>query len=310
MKLFFLSGLLLSCAVLPAQEENLFFAHAASSGAPLDRAIPSGAKIERKGNLLNIAYSAPGGMEYKVYITPDLGDRLLLTGRLQTENLVSGREGWQNARIAMRFLDRAGKQTGGWPEVVAERGNRNHVFTKIYEIPSQAHILLIEPAHFGKSGRAVYTDLKLSVPPENLLLAPNPGGVSEKGIRNGVFSAGVRDGKVFFRIDGSGDRKFYLPLSPKWKSLKLSMKMKTTDVRKGNADWKDARLALRFYGKKGPVGPWPNNFTMTGTNDWRECSRVYPIPKGAVSLEFAPSNFGDSGTLEFKDVVLVPDGKN
>ncbi len=94
-------------------------------------------------------------------------------------------------------------------------------------------------------------------------------------------------------------------LKPDWQTLRLSMRMKATDVNVGNAFWKDGRLVLTFkdkYGKR--VGSWPRVFHTKDTTDWVECERDYDIPVGSVSVEVTPSMFGTSGKLEFQDISL------
>lgn len=297
-------GILLLAGSLPAQE-NLFLAHADDNGVPEGRKAPAESRISVREGKLNVALNKSGSLEYVVYITPDLGTRLHLSGRMRAVALVPGKEGWQNGRIALRFLDRSHKLTGGWPRAVEVSGTcAEKPFSRVYSIPRGAVRLLIEPAHFGRSGSVEFRDLLLTTAPENLLLAPNPNGVPASGIVQGTFRAKPENGRLNMRIDGTGNRIFHIPLEPSWKSLKLEMKMRTDDVQRGDADWKDARINLRFYNGSKAVGPWPEMFRMSGTNDWRACSRIYEIPAGAKGLNFEPANFGTSGSVEFRDMKL------
>ena len=79
---------------------------------------------------------------------------------MKATNLAPGKEGWQNGRIALRFLDASGKRTGEWPDVVSVSGTTaEKTFGKVYSIPPKAALLLIEPAHFGKSGSVEFRNL-------------------------------------------------------------------------------------------------------------------------------------------------------
>ncbi len=90
-----------------------------------------------------------------------------------------------------------------------------------------------------------------------------------------------------------------------WQTLRLSLKMKATDIKVGDADWKDGRLVLSFKDESGKqVGGWPKVFNTKGTTDWVECERDYDIPSGAVSVDVVPSLFGSSGQLEFRNISL------
>jgi glycoside hydrolase family 2 sugar binding len=143
--------------------------------------------------------------------------------------------------------------------------------------------------------------------PRNLLLSPNPNGIPGEGFDKGAVRATVQDGELCITINGTGNCRLSIPVAPEWKSLKFTMQWKLTDVKPGDADWKNARVAMRFYGPKGGVGDWPAIFAGTGTTGWIECSRVYEIPEGATSLAFEPANFGSSGKVEFKKLTLELD---
>ena len=301
-----MGAFLLLLSTFAGEKTNLFLAHVNENGTPEGRKVPAQCAVRTAAGKLHITFGAPGSLEYTVYITPDLGKRLYLSGTMKATNLVPGKEGWQNGRIAMRLLDQSGKRTGSWPEVVSISGTTtDKAFGKVYSIPPKASVLLIEPAHFGKSGSVEYRNLSLTTVPSNLLLAPNPGGVSEKGVTQGAVRMTVKDGLLNVRIDGSGNRILHIPIEPDWKSLKLEMKMRSDSVRNGDADWKDARLGLRFYQGSKAVGPWPDIFRMSGTREWQNCTRIYEIPEGARGLNFEPANFGISGTVEFKDMKLT-----
>ena len=305
-RIFSMGAFLLLLSTFAGEKTNLFLAHVNENGTPEGRKVPEQCEVKIANGGLHVSLKAPGSLEYTVYITPDLGKRLYLSGTMKATNLVPGKEGWQNGRIAMRFLDPSGKRTGNWPEVVFISGTTGEKpFGKVYSIPPKASVLLIEPAHFGKSGSVEYRNLSLTTVPLNLLLAPNPGGVSEKGVTQGAVRMTVKDGLLNVRIDGNGNRILHIPIEPDWKSLKLEMKMRSASVRNGDADWKDARLGLRFYQGSRAIGPWPDIFRMSGTREWQNCTRIYEIPEGARGLNFEPANFGISGTVEFKDMKLT-----
>ncbi len=304
--IFLTAGFCLLLSAFGGEKENLFLAHTNDNGTPEGRKVPPNCTVRTENGSLQVAFGAPGSLEYTVYITPDLGNRLYLSGTMKATNLAPGKEGWQNGRIALRFLDASGKRTGEWPDVVSVSGTTaEKAFGKVYSIPPKAALLLIEPAHFGKSGSVEFRNLSLTTLPANLLLAPNPGGIPEQGKTQGSVRMSVANGALNVRIDGSGSRILHIPMDPAWKSLKLEMKMRMEGVRNGNADWKDARLGLRFYQGSRAVGPWPEIFHDSGTRPWRECSRIYEIPAGARGLNFEPANFGVSGTVEFRDMKLT-----
>jgi len=108
-------------------------------------------------------------------------------------------------------------------------------------------------------------------------------------------------------VDGAGAGvNFAIPLKPEYGQLKLSMRMKVTDVKPGRESWQTGRLTMSYHNAKGErVGEWPNVFGMVGTSDWKLCERIYPVPPDAVSLRLSPCNLGVSGTVEFRDLSLT-----
>lgn len=108
-------------------------------------------------------------------------------------------------------------------------------------------------------------------------------------------------------VEGAGvSVNLKIPLKPEYGRLKLSMKMKVTDVALGKDSWNTGRLAMSFHNAAGErVGEWPDVFGMIGTVDWQTCERVYPVPSDAVALSFSPGNLGASGTVEFRDISLT-----
>ena len=99
---------------------------------------------------------------------------------------------------------------------------------------------------------------------------------------------------------------FKIPLKIEYGQLKLSMKMKVTDVAIGTDSWQTGRLVMSYHDAKGArVGEWPNVFGMTGTTDWIDCERVYALPTNAAYLQLGPCNLGKTGTVEFRDLSLT-----
>ena len=144
-------------------------------------------------------------------------------------------------------------------------------------------------------------------------------------VRNGDFSEVDTKGKLkewqvgqnvkVEKIDGrqtlvlkgsySGVRQ-NIPIQADWQKLHLSMEMKATEIKVGDASWKDGRIAMCFKNASGKrVGKWPKVFNVRGTSKWEKYERDYNIPMGATVLEFNPVIFGKSGKLEFRDITLT-----
>ena len=93
------------------------------------------------------------------------------------------------------------------------------------------------------------------------------------------------------------------------RALKLSWKMRCTDLQPGKQPWFDARILLDFKdaeGKKLSGGP-PAPYTRKNTDGWVDRSISFLVPDGARTVEFMPALFQvQQGTLDLDDVVLTP----
>lgn len=118
----------------------------------------------------------------------------------------------------------------------------------------------------------------------------------------------VKDGdKVWLKLEGKGGMGWVVALPEDLATLKFSARLKATDVVAGEQGWQDGRIALEFVDAQGKhVGNWPKVLSAKGSTDWIDFSEEYRIPPGAVSFKVSPSNFGQSGTVEFDEIILLP----
>jgi hypothetical protein len=109
----------------------------------------------------------------------------------------------------------------------------------------------------------------------------------------------------WLRVDRSSTTQNVALPADAWE-IRLTMRMRATDVVRGKEGWQDARLAMSFHDAKGNrVGAWPNVFNLQGTTGWIDCDRTYRVPTGAVRLTLGASVFGPKGVAEFDDIKIV-----
>ena len=97
-----------------------------------------------------------------------------------------------------------------------------------------------------------------------------------------------------------------IKLNPNWAALRVSARMRVTNVIAGKEGWHDARLAMNFTDAVGKhLDPWPSVFHAQGTGGWCQYGRVFKIPAKATRLDLSPSMFGASGTAEFDAIVVT-----
>ena len=138
---------------------------------------------------------------------------------------------------------------------------------------------------------------------ENLLVTPE--GRPRNVWPHGKTTLSVKGGKLNVTVPHGSSCNGSIFLRPEWKFLRLDMEMRTRGLAPGAQSWQCGRMAMRFYdADRKPAGGWPEMFGMSGTTAWKQCSRVYPVPAGAVRLAIDPANFGTSGIVEFRNVTV------
>ena len=79
---------------------------------------------------------------------------LLVELEMRTENVIPGKQFWQNAGLALCFLDSKGKRIGDWPKVIRKTGTVDwQFFHQIYQIPEGAAKLSFAVGNWGIKGK-------------------------------------------------------------------------------------------------------------------------------------------------------------
>ncbi|MGD2119196.1 MAG: VanZ family protein [Chromatiales bacterium] len=91
------------------------------------------------------------------------GDLLVCSGRIRTEALQNGRYAWDAARIMVYFEDSDGRVHWSHPHNVGySSGDTDwRQFTVLIEVPGFASQGWVELAHYGKSGKAAFDDIRI-----------------------------------------------------------------------------------------------------------------------------------------------------
>lgn len=117
--------------------------------------------FRKDGDKTVLSLDGNGGVAWSVPLQP--GQSVLeFSGRLRVKDVVKGKAGWQDARVAMNFLDANGKRMNVWPPVLNAAGTADwKTATFTFEAPEGARTLQITPAHFGTSGVADFADVSV-----------------------------------------------------------------------------------------------------------------------------------------------------
>ena len=112
-------------------------------------------------------------------------------------------------------------------------------------------------------------------------------------------------GKVMRIPKPGGSCAWSFKLDPKWAALRLRGEMRVTDVPVGDQSWQTGRFAMEWRDAKGKtVSPWPNNYGLTGTTDWKSVDLIQLPPTNAVSFSLSLCNLSKGGEVRFRNVSL------
>jgi len=83
---------------------------------------------------------------------------------MKTEDVVRGSASWQDARVALRYIDSQWNTVTPWPKVKGASGTSDwREYVLELPISEGADALVVEPAMFGESGTAWFADISVRV---------------------------------------------------------------------------------------------------------------------------------------------------
>jgi beta-galactosidase len=98
-----------------------------------------------------------------------------------------------------------------------------------------------------------------------------------------------------------------VPMEERYWKIRVSCRVRITNVVLGEEGWHDARIAMDFHdATDAMVGGWPDVLHFTGTmDDWEEHQHDYIVPPGATYLALSCSLFSTTGKVEWDDVSVT-----
>lgn len=286
-----------------------------SPDAPLPDGWKTSGKVRIRKTGSAAALALPGGARADWDLKlPEGMKKLQFSCRYKAENIVPGKEGWQDGRIALAFLDDSGKLCGKWPEVPHAKGNTQWIFfSRVYDIPDGATRFRVTPVNFGTAGEFLCSELQVTpLEGRDLLCFENFLGY-DNGQAPGDRKSGTvrREGiRASLLLSGPGYFPRDIPIPRGTTHLEFSCDYRTNGLVPGKEGWKDGRVALDFLtAEKKHCGPWPEIPHGKGTSAWKHFSRIYRVPEGAVFFRIMPAHFGVSGSFECTNLRLVRAGK-
>ena len=97
-----------------------------------------------------------------------------------------------------------------------------------------------------------------------------------------------------------------LKLDPEWGMLKVSARLKVTNLKCGPEAWHKANFILNFRTADGKDAGYPGGPSLSADSDWVTQTVTVDIPKHAASLHLQPGLWASSGVMCLDDVTITP----
>ncbi|MDG5816977.1 carbohydrate binding domain-containing protein [Chitinispirillales bacterium ANBcel5] len=116
---------------------------------------------------------------------PEGAANITVSGWIKTEDVVQGRENWENARISIEYRDAEGNLVGGYPAAVAQvTGTTDWThYTRSYRVMPAARVLQVQCALGNATGAAYFDDITVTI-------RDSEGNLLEQGALTGVMDKG------------------------------------------------------------------------------------------------------------------------
>ena len=341
----FLAGLLFASHFVLAQEarhgENLLpegaFETLDANGKPsgwefiTPEGITSGGEAgSRWVRITNADNSRAVSLQKSVKLPPQT-KVVVVSARMKTTNFALGKEGWHEARIALRFEDDAGKQAGGYPGMPNLRANSDWITREVVlEVPADATRLVLQPGLWLATGILEMDDIKVipfasggdlwrsrSVP----VRVGFPEGKFEQTDQNGapvgwtipgqqVQVADVGGNKVLRISNATPDAEIaatgIFQVDPQWANLGIKLRARMSDYQAGTYGWKQGRILAQFLDENGGQLSEAALASISANADWKEYGTEQAVPANARYLRLSAGLERAAGVLEVDDIALTP----
>lgn len=264
---------------------------------------------------------------------------LKFSAKVRFDDIKPGKKGWNDGRILLMFLDGANKNVGK-QGVLNWQGTRKEwrEESMTAAIPSGAAKVKVQIALFSVTRGTLDVDDAVLVPtdPPAAETEAAPQGEAPKAqplpyvALDSTFAGAVPEGKQiagwtvmagapevvkekeasFLRLQATdADRtvqvRRYVPLHPDWGKLKLSARIRHSNVKRGDAGWQSARIIAEFLDARSQKIATPEALNWKGTSKggFIDVETEYVIPFGAARLKLDPALLQvQAGTLDIESL--------
>lgn len=120
---------------------------------------------------------------------------------------------------------------------------------------------------------------------------------NNKGNRYALLSSGNR---------GQGHLFTNLPVEPSWKNLRVSARMRVSNLKVGKEAWETARVAVVFLDAQGKILTYGRQTDLSRDAAWVTVSTTSEVPPGTHRISIDVGVYAPQGEMAVDDISIVP----
>jgi hypothetical protein len=97
-------------------------------------------------------------------------------------------------------------------------------------------------------------------------------------------------------------------LLPTWRTLKVSARVRSKDLKEGANPWEDAHIGIVYYDAKNKELGFDKAVAPVANLEWTTMGRVLRVPFGTHHVIIDAGNFGTAGEFAIDDLRVEPNG--
>jgi hypothetical protein len=260
----------------------------------------------------------------------------VVSARMRTAHFALGKEGWHEARIALRFENDKGEMAGGYPSMPNLRTNSDWVTRQVVlDVPDGATRLVMQPGLWLATGTLDLDDIRVEAYGSGReylrerarpLRENFPEGTFEQAEGGGNAPVGwsVPSARQFQVVESGGakvlrisnpqpDADLYatglFEIDPKWATLDFALRARVADFAPGTYGWKQARILATFLDENNKQIAETTLASLGGNQEWKQHTARADVPENARYLRLAAGWERAAGVLEIDDLALKPAGE-
>lgn len=243
--------------------------------------------------------------------------RLTVAARMRASGIVTGDEGWQDARLSVEFHAADGRLVGyGTPPHLHGDAPWTALRSEM-EIPAAATTVILVAANFASAGTCAFDDIRFGADPQRDL-APSPSfradfaTLDRDGLPAGWFldtpQAHVIDGALALDAAwGPVQARALVAVDPAWRRVRVSCRLRAHGLEVGPDPSSTARLDIDPLDAEGRTSNLLHAVpSLARDSDWQRQTVDIELPAGTRWLVLRPHHGGLTGVFSVADLTCSP----